>query len=446
VELDAGAESAVTTAHQSMAQPVDTPRYEVQCLPLPKAPAEWDDLASPREVDFGSSRAWNLAMAGADGAEVAVQVAVPASPPGSGPADVHAIVPVFHYSRRREQSTWDPARLFAGSCPELDRSPSAWAPVTMLGSIGGAITSPAAVDPAAWVAAVYSDLDRSASTIAVPYLSDAFAASIRPLVPDTALLLITARAVLDLPYRSWEEYEASLPKRKRTHVRYERRLLRRGGRTITIEPLGPATIAEIAPLQASTQQRHGADTTADDIAQEYARLATSALAGSVVLFICRHDDRAIGYAAGIVRDGTVLIYAAGLDYERTGSYAEYFNLLVHEPVDYCLRNGLRGIDFGPGGFRQKMLRGGRLDLIWSLLVRSPAVWTPAISRRHNRIRAELLAMQFGHYLTGDLADRLGQMVSTGEAHFAAETPGADGQAPVTRPISWRGDLSPFRGS
>jgi hypothetical protein len=372
-------------------------------------------------------------MAGADGADVAVQVAVPASPPGSGPANLHAVVPVFHYSRRPEQSTRDPARLFTGSCPELDRSPSDWAPVTMLGSIGSTITSPAAVDPAAWVAAVYSDLDRSASTTVVPFLSDAVAAAIQPLVPDTALLLITARAVLDLPYRSWEEYEASLPKRKRTHVRYERRLLRRGGRTITIEPLSPASIAEVAPLQASTQQRHGADTTADDIAQEYARLAASALAGSVVLFICRHDDRAIGYAAGVVRDGIMLIYAAGLDYERTGSYAEYFNLLVHEPADYCLRNGLRGIDFGPGGFRQKMLRGGRLDPVWSLLVRSPPVWTPAISRRHNRIRAELLTLQFGQYLTKELADRLGQMVSTGEAHFAPQAPAGRWPPTVARP-------------
>jgi hypothetical protein len=358
-----------------------------------------------------------------------VQVAVPASPPGDGPADLHAALPVFHYSRRPKQFTRDPARLFAGSCPQLDRSPSAWAPVTLLGSVGSTITSPAAVDPAAWVAAVYSDLDRNSSTIAVPFLSDAVAASIRPLVPDTALLLITARAVLELPYQSWEEYEASLPKRKRTHVRYERRLLRRGGRTITVEPLSPASIAEVAPLQASTQQRHGADTTADDIAQEYSRLAASALAGSVVLFICRHNDHAIGYAAGVVRNETMLIYAAGLDYERTGSYAEYFNLLVHEPADYCLRNGLRGIDFGSGGFRQKVLRGGRLDLVWSLLVRSPPLWTPAISRRHNRIRAELLALQFGHYLTKELADQLGRMVTTGEAHFAAETPDGDGQPP-----------------
>lgn len=422
--MDLSTDAAVTTtgaAERTTVHPTGTTGYDVKRVPLAEAPAEWDHLASPREVDFGSSRAWSLALADTDDADVAVKVALAAAESGSESAEVYAAVPEFRYGRQPRQPTRDPARLFAGSCPELDRSPSGWAPVTLLGSVGSTITSPSAVTPEAWVAALYNDLDRNSSTIAVPYLSDAVAASIRPLIPDADLLLLTARAMLDLPYRSREEYEASLPKRKRTHVRYERRLLQRGDRTITMEPLSPAAIAEVAPLQASTQQRHGAQTTSDDIAQEYSRLAASDLAGSMILFVCRQDGRAIGYSAGVVRNQTMLILAAGLDYERTGSYAEYFNLLVHEPVDYCLRNRLRGIDFGSGGFRQKVLRGGRLDLVWSLQLRSPTLWTAAISRRHNRIRAEMLGAQFGHYLTGKVADQLRHIAATGDAHFAADT-------------------------
>jgi acyl-CoA synthetase (AMP-forming)/AMP-acid ligase II len=403
--------------HKVTAGPI---RYEVVEQPVDGAPAEWDRLAQPREVDLGSSRAWNLVMAGIDGAEVTARVArrVRSGGAAAGPGPVCAVVPVFRYGGRPRHPGLDPAVLFMGASAHLDRSPRAWEPVTMVGSVAGSVTSPAASDVEAWVAAIHDQRAETGATVVVPYLADAVAATIWTLVPGAELLLTGARAVLEVRHRSREEYEAALPKRKRAGVRYERKLLRRGSRSIDIEPLTPAVIEEVAALQASTQRRHGSyPSTVDDFVERYTRFASSDLSRSMVTFVCRHRGRAVGYVSGLVRDGMFWVYGAGLDYERTGSYAEYFNLLIHEPVDYCLRHGLRGVDLGPGGLRQKLLRGGRPDLVWSLLVRPPAQWSPSASRLHNRSRAALVTRSHGRYMARAVADRLGRTAATGVADF-----------------------------
>jgi acyl-coenzyme A synthetase/AMP-(fatty) acid ligase len=397
-------------------------RYRVVEQSMDTPPVEWDRLAQPREVDLGSSRVWNLLMAGIDGAEVAVRVARSA-PSGGQTADsgpVRAVLPVFRYGGRPQHPGLDPAELFMAASAHMDRSPRAWEPVTLLGSMAGSVTSPAASDVEAWLAAVYDLSVQDGATVMVPYLADQVAATIWQLLPEAELLLTGARAVLEVRHRSREAYEASLPRRKRADVRYERKLLRRGGRSVGIEPLTPAVIEEVAFLQANTQRRHGSyPSTVDDFVERYQRLATSPLAQAVVTFVCRHRGRAVGYVSGLVRDRMFLVYGAGLDYERTGSYAEYFNLLIHAPVDYCLLHGLRGVDLGPGGLRQKLLRGGRPDLIWSLIIRAPAEWSPSASRLHNRSRAALMRRSLGRYLAAAVVDRLDRMAATGVADFGS---------------------------
>jgi hypothetical protein len=340
-------------------------------------------------------------------------------PSGVGAADPApcAVLPVFRYRNLPEHPGLSPATLFAGSCPELDRDPDRWAPVTVLGSVTGCLSSPAARDAAGWLSAFADDPAEPAATVLVPGLADSVAATVGTLEPGARLLLVTLRTVLPVEHRSREEYEAALPKRKRDRVRNERSLLRRGGRTIEVEPLTPALIGELVTLQGNTQRRHGSPFVEEQYAERLRRLAASGLADTVATFVCRHGGRAIGYVLGLVRDRVLTVYAAGLDYQRTGSSAEYFNLLVHEPVDYCLRSGLRGVDLGQGGLPQKLQRGGRPEPLWSLLVRHPPEWTAAAGRLHNRTRAALLGWRHARYLSPSLRERLGRIARTGAVDF-----------------------------
>ena len=256
----------------------------------------------------------------------------------------------------------------------------------------------------------------ASGTCFVPHLTGEVAAGLRELWPDRPFLLTSLRVVVPVHGTTTAEYEAALPRSRRELVRRERRQLAKGGRVIVVEPLDDRNAAEFGRLQENTQRRHGAYGDAGYFELLYRRMGT-ALGGSAVAFACRHEGRALGFLWAVVHRDTLVARSIGLDYDEVGRHAEYFNLLAHAPVRFCLDNGLREIDLSVGSYPQKLLRGGEAIPVWSVLTQPPPGWTELETRRHNEVRARTLLDELGPFAVGEVADRLRRIGVCGRAEF-----------------------------
>lgn len=374
--------------------------------PMAQAPPEWDDIIGSGGPQFYSSRRWHQAMAGLTGGDERVALAWDST-------GLRAAVPVFHYRTGPANALMNPADLFSGA---LGADRSAWEPVTVLGNVSGYGTGPAAAgaDLVEW-AATASQVHVPGTSV-IPYLTGEIAAELRKLWPDKPFLLTSIRVVLPVRGTTIQEYDASLSRSRRELARRERRQLTRGGRVITVEELTDDNVTEFGRLQANTQRRHGAYGDAAFFTRMYRRMGM-ALAGSVIAFACRHECRTLGFLWAVVHRDTLVARSIGLDYDHIGQHGEYFNLLVHAPVQFCLENGLREIDLSIGSLRQKLLRGGHAIPAWSVLPRPPRAWTTQDTIRHNRSRARQLLSEIDRFASGDVADQLHQISVSGQVEF-----------------------------
>ncbi|WP_134728284.1 GNAT family N-acetyltransferase [Amycolatopsis nivea] len=386
--------------------------FEIEECPLPAAPAEWDDLAAPTGIGFYSARTWNLAMLGQNGAEERVLVVRDAG------GTLRAIVPLFRYRDGPANAHLHPGTLFGGADRVTDEAARRWEPVTVVGNASGYGTAPVVNGGLeAWAAAAESEAAAAgAGTAFAAHLTGPDMTRLRELLPGRPVLLTAMRISVPVHADSEREYEAGLRKRDRDRVRWERRLLARGGRSVTVEDITDDNLREIGELQESTQRRHGSYGDADYFVGRYRKLK-SVLGDALFAFVCRHEGRALGYFSCIRHGRTLVGRSAGLDYDRIGDHAEYFNLMIHEPVRYCLRNGLRELDLGVAGYRQKLLRGGEPVPVWSMLLRPPSGWSDEDAARHNRAKARELRDELGPMCPEGLRERLDRIADAGRAEL-----------------------------
>ena len=388
----------------------DAAMLEITESPLAAAPADWDELVGPGGADFYSSRAWHLAMAGLNGAEERLVVA------RGRDGALRAVVPVFHFASGPANPLLHPGTLFGCANATVDPAARQWEPVTVVGNASGYSTAPATSDDlSSW--AVAASRVAAEGTAVVPYLTGDVVSRLRDLWPDKPMVLTSLRVVVPVPGTSIDEYYAAIPRRRRELVRRERRLLTDGERAITMEEMTDANITDLARLQENTQRRHGSFGDAGYFERLYQRMS-SALRGVVFALVCRHEGRALGFLWAVVHGKTLVARSIGLDYERVGRYAEYFNLMIHEPVRYCLAHGLGEIDMSVGSYQQKLLRGGRPVLAWSVLLRPPPQWTAHDTELHNRKRARQLLAEAGRLAPAEIADQLRCVAASGRAQLS----------------------------
>lgn len=367
----------------------------VSRVPLDEAPSDWDRLVGEAGIDFYSSRRWQLAMAGLNGGEDELMLARDRSD------RLRAVVPVCRYPEGPGNPLMHPGVLFGDDGPKDRR----WLPVTIVGNASGYSTAPLG-EPTHWAHA--ADRACTDGTAFVPYLTGDAVHHLAALFPDAPVLLTSLRVVVPVPGRTVEEYHAALTRSRRELVRRERRMLAKGDRTVEVEELTERNIPDLAQLQCNTQLRHGSFGDAAYFAALYRRVA-ACLAGRVFAFVCRHAGRAIGFMWAIRHGRTLVARSIGLDYDRVGRYAEYFNLMIHEPVRYCLEHGLTEIDMSVGSYPQKLLRGGRPILAWSLLLRPPPGWSPSDTVAHNRRRARGLLAELPPFAPLLVVDELARV-------------------------------------
>jgi Peptidogalycan biosysnthesis/recognition len=402
--------------------PADLSQFDVvDSLPA-ECPEAWDALVGRHGVDCYSSRAWHLAMGGNSGAEERVAWTRRRDGSRDASGSLLALVAVFRYAAGPGNALLHPGMLLGGASAAGEAEARRWEPVTLVGNASGYVTAPVVEgDLAPWVAAIRQAGrvgDRQArGTALVPYLTDAAAARLRPFLPDVPFLLAPMRVVLPLAGGSLDEYYAALTPRQRELARRERRSLAKGGRVMTAEALSPDNIVELGRLQELTQRRHEAFGDARYF-EEIMQRMRAGLASSVFAFVCRHEGRALGYLSCLRHRNALVARSAGLDYERVGSHAEYFNLLIHAPVEYALAHGLQEIDLGIEGYFQKLVRGGRPMLQWHVLLRPPPHWSAEDSQRHNRTQAQAMAQELKAGACEAVAERLARIASTGLPDFS----------------------------
>ncbi|PPK67177.1 GNAT family N-acetyltransferase [Actinokineospora auranticolor] len=387
------------------AAPRGDTRFDItECDPR-ETPAQWDAMVPDTGIGFYSSRSWNLAMRGQNGARESAVVV-------RACGELRAVVPVYRYTSGPANAHLHPGALFGGVGVD-DPAARRWEPVTVVGSASGYGTAPAGTgDLAGWAAAVARVADAARGTVVVPHLTEADVARVRHHLPDLPVLLTAVRVHVPLPRATEAEYEALLRPRTRELVRRERRLLARGGRVVRVEPITEDNVVELARLQTNTQRRHGSYGDVALFVDRYRRIR-SVFGDALLAFVCRHEDQAVGFMSCVARGTALIGRSVGLDYARVGRHAEYFNLMVHEPVRYGLRHGARHLDLGVAGYEQKLRRGGVPVPVWSVLLRPPPGWSAAREVAHNRATARSLLGELGEQCPPEVAADLARVVDRG---------------------------------
>jgi uncharacterized protein len=192
------------------------------------------------------------------------------------------------------------------------------------------------------------------------------------------------KAVLGIGWDDFDGYLAALPRKRRWQVRQERRTFAASGIEVRDAPLEDVA-AEVAPLLAQTQDRHGAGADPAETELYLAMLAMNPGAETRAL---------VGYRAGTPVAFSVLlrrgddwaVRAFGRDY-AVPDHGQYFNLTYYEPIARAVAAGATSIDFGVGSLAAKRFRGCRLEPLRSLLVPSAAAAQGRCGRpfrRHDR--------------------------------------------------------------
>jgi predicted N-acyltransferase len=213
-----------------------------------------------------------------------------------------------------------------------------------------------------------------------PFLDHASMRALRPLLGDPVPVAMKNDCVLRLPGGGFADYLARLSAKRRSTVRAERARFAAAGYRVCGRRLSES-VGDVARLGVETVRRHGGV-----LDVESARRMTAAQAevldDTSVVLTCLREDRAVGMALVMDHDDTTYIRASGLDYDRAGTAAEYFELVFYRPIERAYALGITGVSLGVSGYRAKTLRGAVLRTQWALPLRVPA-WPDADVRRHN---------------------------------------------------------------
>jgi hypothetical protein len=353
--------------------------------PIDQTSVDWSRLVPRTENGFYDTQSWHVANADLTGARSSALVSWDPQMPRRVP---RAVVPVYRYPDAPPNPAFDPARLF----PAGGLDPAAWGPITLLGTTVGYETSPLCreTDQAWWARAAEVVSAGTSGTVACLYLDERDALRLAEHLPEAHLLLSQARTVLPILGQSVTEHLAALTDKQRRKGRKEPERLKLTGRHPSWRPLRPEDVRGYATLQMCTQRKHGSGGTTESFTTQFNRyIENRQLQRSAVIFVIEHDGVPVGYTLAFRHYDALVLRMIGVDY-NLAKEGEYFSLLVHEPVRYCVEHGLSKVSFGLAAYRQKLLRGGRLVPLYSLLLDPPSGWTAAHTRRQNASAAQSL--------------------------------------------------------
>ncbi|MFK8906299.1 GNAT family N-acetyltransferase [Streptomyces sp. YS-3] len=201
----------------------------------------------------------------------------------------------------------------------------------------------------------------------------------------SSVALLSTVASLDLPDDTFDDYLRTLPARRRSEIRRERRMFGDSGLT-----WGPASVPddfdEIAGLIAATYEHHGYPPVDPAGIRENLEAQARIFGADILVLVCRDQGRLVGAVSGFAHGTRWVVPWLGLDYEVARRTALYFNLGYYLPIEHALRRGATTMDFGVNALHAKVLRGMTIDPKWALAepsAQGEAGWSAAV-REHNR--------------------------------------------------------------
>jgi hypothetical protein len=354
----------------------------------------WNALVPPTVAGFYLSHQWLASLRG-PGHDGETWV-------GHGEDGAACLVPAYR-TETIDNPRYDLGLLFGADLPG-----ARWTPQAILGARAGYANTPLVArdeDLALWAATARKAAEHVASA-AIAYLDARSATALTAHLPSAFTLLTGARCEISLhPGDDWDRHLARLPASRRALIRRDLRTFAAGPSRITVAPLTPDLASRLAPLLVNVQVRHSGHGSLTGAADYLRGCAADGLAAHSVAFLCWDGPDITGFVIGYRHGPVLTLRVAGLDYERTRDHAEYFTLLVHEPVRHALAAGLRAVDLGTEGYRTKLLRGAHLVPLCTVLLAHPDEFGSDQAETHNRRAADRLIAEYGD-LDPTVADAL----------------------------------------
>ncbi|WP_214414742.1 GNAT family N-acetyltransferase [Sphaerisporangium fuscum] len=245
-----------------------------------------------------------------------------------------------------------------------------WSSVSLIGSDGvtpNMMTARISLLPAllrvAWtVAGRYRP-----ELISAPLLDEEQHAAVRSaLPPGPARLACRDEAYFDLPYTSFSEYVAALPKQRRRQVRSQRRALLESGLTVrSVPPL--EAVEAVLPLLAQVERKYGTTATEDEMRQ-YLTSTSIAMGAHCSMLVAFDGQAPVAFVTLWDAGPHWRTRAWGCDYGHPAvrEQALYFNLTFFEPIERAIAAGVRRVYVGAEALEAKRRRGASVRRLRSL--------------------------------------------------------------------------------
>ncbi|MER6213701.1 GNAT family N-acetyltransferase [Streptomyces sp. NPDC001674] len=195
------------------------------------------------------------------------------------------------------------------------------------------------------------------------YVSDEAAAELAGACGTKAVRLNTD-ARIPLPGRTFDDYLAGLPSKRRVTIRRERRTFAEAGyelRTLRLFQCADAAGA----LAAQLQERHGHPADPAFMAG-LLREQAEGMADSGVVLAAYAGDRMVAFSLFYRYADTVWIRSTGYDYAHLRDAHEYFNLVYYLPIEHACTHGATALHLGMESLRAKTLRGAVTAPLWAI--------------------------------------------------------------------------------
>ncbi|MEO3808451.1 GNAT family N-acetyltransferase [Sphaerisporangium sp. B11E5] len=173
----------------------------------------------------------------------------------------------------------------------------------------------------------------------------------------------------------FEDYLASLPRKRRTEARRELRRLAEAGMTVrAVEVEHPPE--DVVGLKCGHSAKY--DGAPADHARTRARLE-GLCAGGALLFRAEIAGTLVGYALFITHNGVWYCVSTGMDYTRPDARHAYFATVFYEPARLAYRSGVHRLHYGQGSWRAKTARGCTATELPGWILPLDARLTPAVA-------------------------------------------------------------------
>jgi hypothetical protein len=311
----------------------------------------WDTLAAPHS--FYASAGW-LKYVDGDG------ISSPTYLAAQDGSDTLACL-IRHPTRLENHSLYQ----YEKALPRLDQ-----AIVHLLGGRRGFHSSVLAADRSRESLNGLGNLIRHATEGAAwwwPYLSADDAVLVREAVGEPlGLHLLNAECIVHLDGKDLDDVADSLPTgQRRNAMRREQRRFERTGAVLRRLRFGDCW-RELDPLIHQATSKYGSDL------PEERRLAilrrhVEALDDSATVFACFDDGVMTAVSVAFEFGDELAVRLVGFAYDKLrGVGDEYAQVLMYEPMRYCLEKGLRRLNVGMDSFPAKCRRGAVAVPMWAV--------------------------------------------------------------------------------